>query len=105
MFVSRARHETFTNHFNDYLQVVRSEVQMAELAGEAPQHAAAYAAMPPPPERHNGGQLSSVFSNNSKGYGKGGKGGKGSKGKDKGKHGRIGKGGKGPGQRMDTWIL
>ena len=26
MSVSRARHETFTNHFNDYLQVVRSEV-------------------------------------------------------------------------------
>ena len=73
MFVSRARHETFTNHFNDYLQVVRSEVQMAELAGEAPQHAAAYAALPPPLRRHDGGQLSSVFSSNSKGYGIGGK--------------------------------
>ena len=105
MFVSRARHETFTNHFNDYLQVVRSEVQMAELAGEAPQHAAAYAAMPPPPGRHNGGQLSSVFSNNSKGYGKGGKGGKGSKGKDKGKHGRIGKGGKGQSRPSGTIMM
>ena len=76
---------------NDYLQVVRSEVQMADLAGEAPQHAAAYPTMPPPPRRHDGGRLSSVFSDN----GKSGKGGKGAKGKVKDKHGRIGKGGKG----------
>ena len=46
MFVSRARHETFIAHFNDYLQTVRSEMQMAKLASEAPQHAAAYLALP-----------------------------------------------------------
>ena len=95
MFVSRAQHHTFVAHFNDYLQTVRSEMQMADLAGEAPQHAAAYPALPPPPGRHNGGQLSSVFNANSKGYGKGSKGGKGGRdGKGKGK-GKIGKGGKG----------
>ena len=96
MFVTRARHDTFTAHFNDYLQTVRSEMQMADLAGEAPQHAAAYSALPPPPGRQRGGQLSSVFNANSKGSGKGSKGGKGGKdGKGKGKHGQIGKGGKG----------
>ena len=97
MFVSRAGHTTFLAHFNDYIQVVRSEMQMAELAGEAPQHASAYSALPPHPGRHQGGRMSSVFDRSSYGKGKGGES-RGSKGKGKGKSsGRasIGKGGKG----------
>ena len=85
MFVSRSRHETFLAHFNDYIQVVRSEMQMNDLAGEAHQHPSAYAAIPPHAGRRGGPGLFEPRLGKGKGKG-GGKGkGKGSKGKSKGK--------------------
>ena len=85
MFVSRSRHETFLAHFNDYIQVVRSEMQMNDLAGEAHQHPSAYAAVPPHAGRRGGPGLFEPRLGKGKGKGTGKGKGKGGKGKSKGK--------------------
>ena len=71
MFVSRSRHETFLAHFNDYIQVVRSEMQMNDLAGEAHQHPSAYAAIPPHAGRCGGPGLFEPRLGKGKGKGNG----------------------------------
>ena len=85
MFVSRSRHATFLAHFNDYIQVVRSEMQMNDLAGEAHQHPSAYAAIPPHAGRRGGAGLFEPRLGKGKGKGNGKGKGKGGKGKSKGK--------------------
>ena len=85
MFVSRSRHTTFLAHFNDYIQVVRSEMQMNDLAGEAHQHPSAYAAIPPHASRRGGPGLFEPRLGKGKGKGNGKGKGKGGKGKSKGK--------------------
>ena len=46
MLVARSGHNTFNDHFQDYVEAVRAEMHMAEIANDSQRRSLAYAAAP-----------------------------------------------------------